>query len=101
MIVIFYVCMMVVGAVVLIYAMVSSAPEIALRLTDAWDWWRGLPIYELVIIPLREATGTRIEDYSWLWDPWGAAVSVVLAAILVWAFMRYVPRFITGTIGGK
>ena len=101
MIVAFYICMLVVGAIVLIYAIVTSAPVIMARATDAWDWWRGLPIYELAIVPIGELTGQRLEDYSYLWDPWGAAIGGVLAFLFVWGFMRYVPRLITGSIGGK
>ena len=101
MIVAFYICMLVVAAVVLAYAIVTSAPVIAERATAAWDWWRSLPIYDLAILPIGELTGQRLEDYSYLWDPWGAAVGAVLAALFVWAFVRYVPRLITGNIGGK
>ena len=101
MIIIFYVCMMVVGAVVLIYAIVSSAPIIAERATNAWDWWRTLPVHELLILPLSEALKTPIPDYSALWDPWGAALGGVLVVVFLWAFVRYVPRWITGNIGGK
>jgi len=71
MIIAFYVCMMVVGAVVLIYAIVTSAPIIAERATDAWDWWRMVPIHDLLIVPLSEALKIPIADYSALWDPWG------------------------------
>ena len=77
MIIIFYVCMMVVGAVVLIYAIVTSAPIITERATSAWDWWRTLPVHELLILPLSEALKTPIPDYSALWDPWGAALGGV------------------------
>ena len=101
MIIAFYVCMMVVGAVVLIYAIVTSAPIIAERATDAWDWWRMVPIHDLLIVPLSEALKIPIADYSALWDPWGGgAVGGVSVLVLLWVFIRYVPRWITGSIGG-
>ena len=101
MIIAFYVCMMVVGAFVLIYAIVTSAPIIAERATDAWGWWRTLPIHDLLIAPLSEALKIPIADYSAFWDPWGATASAVFVVVLLWAFIRYVPRWITGSIGGN
>jgi len=82
MIIAFYVCVMVVGAVVLIYAIVTSAPIIAERATDAWDWWRMVPIHDLLIVPLSEALKIPIADYSALWDPWGGGR---LAACRCWS----------------
>ena len=104
MIIAFYICMIVVAVFVLAYAVVTSAPIIAERATDAWDWWRSLPIYELVLVPLGQLTGTRVDrfdDLLALWDPWGAAIGLVFVFLFLWGFMRYVPRLITGSIGGK
>ena len=101
MIIAFYACMVVVAIVVLIYAIVTSAPTIAARATDAWDWWRSLPIHDLLVVPVSETIRVPIADYTAFWDPWGAAVGGVLMFVFLWLFMRYVPRWITGNIGGK
>ena len=64
MIIAFYACMVVVAIVVLIYAIVISAPTIAARATDAWDWWRSLPIHDLLVVPVSETIRVPIADYT-------------------------------------
>ncbi len=91
MIIAFYAFMLAIMGGIVLYAIVSRAPTIAGVLVQGWQWWSGLPIHAYVTSALGLPTG-----FPNLWDPWGAAVALLVGIAALVAFARYAPRYIAG-----